>query len=474
MYIKRLALENYRGFQNLNIDFPKENRNLNVFVGINGAGKSSILDALSVALQGFVYSLYSLQDENVEWSLRDLDQFDVHPDDIQIDSDHFFVAADWGDDYKTIAWSISYQQYLRQLSLFDLADVDKQANADFLLSIHAQELSDYFKSVGVQSEKFNSSKLIDTQFLPIIAYYRTRRIEVYSSYNQRVQSPIYSLQSPYGDYPNSFSISSQYIASLSEWFTSEEDIENAKRLTSNIEYRRPNLQVVRSALETFAEQMDCSFLQKVQAARLQKNLWNPRTLLTVQKESIRLKINQLSDGERVLLALVLDIARRMAVFNPFTNTPEEALQGKGIILIDEIDLHLHPTWQRMILPALTTTFPNCQFIVTTHSPQVISSVPSESIFVLDGGSVIYNPGYTHGRDANSILRELMDVSDRMPKIQEKIDECFRLVDDENLEEAKIKLKALNEILGNNDPDIIHLKTMIDFLEENPSYPELTS
>lgn len=474
MYIKRLELENYRGFQKLNINFPEETRNLNVFVGINGAGKSSVLDALSLVLQGFVYTLYSLQDEDVKWSLRDLHQFDIHPDDIQVDSDHFLVAADWGDDYKTISWSIAYAQYLQQLSLFGLTDVDKQANTDFLLSIHAQELSDYFKLVGINSEQFNSSKAIDVRFLPVIAYYRARRTEVYSSYNRRIQPPIYSLQSPYGDYPNSFSISSQDITSLSEWFKSEEDIENAERLTSNIEYRRPNLQVVRSALETFSKQIGGSFFREVQALRLQKNLWNPRTLLTVQKESARLKIQQLSDGEKMLLVLVLDIARRMAVFNPFSNTPEESLQGKGIILIDEIDAHLHPTWQRMVLPALTATFPNCQFVVTTHSPQVISSVPSESIFVLDGGSVLYNPGYTHGRDANSILRELMHVSDRMPKIQEKIDECFRLVDDENLEGAKLKLKALNEILGNNDPDIIHLKTMIDFLEENPSYPESMS
>lgn len=102
--------------------------------------------------------------------------------------------------------------------------------------------------------------------------------------------------------------------------------------------------------------------------------------MTISKDSEDLVITQLSDGEKCLMAMVGDIARRLAIANPNRDDP---LQGSGIILIDEIELHLHPGWQQRVIPSLTKTFPNCQFIVTTHSPQVVSHVKSEGIYLLE-------------------------------------------------------------------------------------------
>ena len=91
----------------------------------------------------------------------------------------------------------------------------------------------------------------------------------------------------------------------------------------------------------------------------------PRMRMMINKGKQQLDILQLSQGEKSLLALVGDIARRLAMMNPLLEDP---LKGEGIILIDEIDLHLHPHWQRNIVRRLRETFPNCQFILTTHSP----------------------------------------------------------------------------------------------------------
>ncbi|WP_309143275.1 AAA family ATPase [Nostoc sp. CHAB 5836] len=116
--------------------------------------------------------------------------------------------------------------------------------------------------------------------------------------------------------------------------------------------------------------------------------------MTVIKQGEELIVNQLSDGEKCLLAMVGDLARRLAIANPSLPDP---LQGSGVVLIDEIELHLHPKWQREIIPALTRTFPNCQFIVTTHSPQVISQVKPEGIYILektDEGVVARRPERT--------------------------------------------------------------------------------
>lgn len=100
--------------------------------------------------------------------------------------------------------------------------------------------------------------------------------------------------------------------------------------------------------------------------------------MEIEKDGQLLTVNQLSDGEKCLIAMVSDLARRMAIANP-TGDP---LQGEGIILIDEIDLHLHPKWQRMIVPKLLEVFPNCQFIISTHSPHVLTHIQPENIFLL--------------------------------------------------------------------------------------------
>jgi predicted ATP-binding protein involved in virulence len=108
-----------------------------------------------------------------------------------------------------------------------------------------------------------------------------------------------------------------------------------------------------------------------------------------------LNVNQLSQGEKSLMALVGDIARRLAMMNPKLDNP---LLGKGIILIDEIDMHLHPQWQRSIIQRLQTTFPNCQFILTTHSPLVISDTQNILVYDLDGQEVNALPSL-YGQDA---------------------------------------------------------------------------
>ncbi len=215
MYIKRLELENYRGFQNLVIDFPAEANNLNVFVGINGSGKSSILDALSLALEGFVYTLYSSKNRNSEvffQNVRPRNYFDIHPDDIRINSDYLLVKADLGDSHQTISWSVSYEKYFQQLSLFKVAGVDSHSDSKF--------------SLGISFKNSNSVNFFDMEeSYPVVAYYRILRTNIDSYLHRSEGTTSYSKR-----YPNSFSISFQDLDSLADWFKSEEDIE--KRASS--------------------------------------------------------------------------------------------------------------------------------------------------------------------------------------------------------------------------------------------------
>ncbi len=173
---------------------------------------------------------------------------------------------------------------------------------------------------------------------------------------------------------------------------------------------------------------------------------------------------KLSDGEKCLLAIIGDLARRLAIANPFLNN---RLHGKGIVMIDEVDLHLHPSWQRIVVPLLETTFPNCQFILTTHSAQVLSHVRKpESIFLLkftDDGIQAGHPESVYGLDSNRILEDLMDVSERPVEIKTLIENLFDIIDRKDLENARDQLKSLKQNIG-TDPQLTKAEVLIRRME----------
>ena len=169
----------------------------------------------------------------------------------------------------------------------------------------------------------------------------------------------------------------------------------------------------------------------------------------------------LSHGERSILAVVLDLTRRLGEANPGRTDP--AAEAGAVVLIDEIDLHLHPKWQREIVRKLTETFPRCQFIATTHSPQVIGEVEHDRIQILakDGA---FSPTHSFGVDASRVLEEIMEAAPRNRKVRDMLSRASHLIDGERFNEARELLGKLAERLGSNDPDVIGLETLLDFVE----------
>lgn len=179
-----------------------------------------------------------------------------------------------------------------------------------------------------------------------------------------------------------------------------------------------------------------------------------------------LLVSQLSDGERGTLAMVLDLTRRLAQANPHLSDP--AAEAEAVVLIDEIDLHLHPRWQREVIHNLTAAFPKCQFIATTHSPQVISEVPHDRVQIMTPEGV-YSPDHSYGIDSSRVLEEIMDVTSRPRAIEEKLKEIANLSRPETVDQAREALGELAEKLelGENDPEVTRLRTLLDFMEGEP-------
>jgi predicted ATP-binding protein involved in virulence len=232
-----------------------------------------------------------------------------------------------------------------------------------------------------------------------------------------------------------------------EWFREREDLENELRLNDSDQYRDRELEAVRYAI---ANLLDGFSNLRVRRA--------PLLRMTADKQGEELIVNQLSDGEKCLLALAGDLARRLAIANPDRNY--NPLEGSGVVLIDEIELHLHPKWQRAIIPNLKKTFPNCQFIITTHSPQVISDLKWVHLLRSTSEGIAIERVPSFGKDSNRILETLMGTPERRQEIKEDLRELFRLIDKGELGKARQFRQELAHRMGEEDPEFVRADWLI--------------
>jgi predicted ATP-binding protein involved in virulence len=182
--------------------------------------------------------------------------------------------------------------------------------------------------------------------------------------------------------------------------------------------------------------------------------------MSIEKDGEELNVLQLSQGEKSLLALIGDIARRLAMMNPSMENP---LHGDGIVLIDEIDMHMHPGWQAKIVEKLQTTFPNTQFVLTSHSPLVIGSTPEVLVYEVGQEGVFETPTQ-FGKDANSVLIDAMDTLPRNEELQFEMNAAYDAIQDRRLEEARVKIALLQEKAGPSNVEVSRMKVLLRAME----------
>ncbi|MGG6270296.1 AAA family ATPase [Leptolyngbya sp. AN03gr2] len=427
MRIKALRLTNFRGFKDFHLEFPKSN--IAVFIGENGSGKSSLLNSMSLCLNVFVNELTQ---QKTTKSLFTAD--DIHK-----------AATNY-----TIALTIAQEAEAEELEI----------------SWKRPSHGNIFQSAHLLNALQSQLKDEPSSSIPVMADYPANRLIYNSDSKARLKSKNYDFSQFYA-YQNAFHKELIHYEDFVTWFRLEEDLENEIISRENRNYVSSNLKTIRTALEIFLSQLNATHFSNLRVVRERQDAnlglrGSMSSSLEISKDGIALKIEQLSEGERAIVLIVCDIARRLTIANPALDDPKT---GHGIVLIDEIDNHLHPQWQRQILPALTHTFPNCQFITTTHSPQVLSNLKPEEIFVLDNGKISNNIAYSYGRDSNSILYEFMGVEKRPEWMRQQLDRTFHLIDAGNIEGAKTAIAELQKSLGQNDPDIVKANTLLQFLYE---------
>jgi predicted ATP-binding protein involved in virulence len=411
MKVRRLEMTSFRGFRELTLEFTGP---MTVLVGINGAGKTSILDCLAVLLSQVSSKILSSKHGRR-----------FYESDVQNGAPHTLNTVEVQFDEAPIRWSLALVR----------KGFPRQA------SNNITELTELTETV-------RSGLVSGRNRLPLAIYYPIHRAPTAVSHSRTRPGHRFYEFKPFDAFIEALEEGGRDFRIFFDWFREREDLENEQRLQINSEYRDFQLQAVRTAIARFVPGFSNL---RVQRAPLR---------MIVQKGDNTLEVDQLSDGEKGLLAMAGDIGRRLAIANPSLQDP---LSGEAVVMIDEIELHLHPGWQRRVVKRLQETFPHCQFILTTHSPQVLSQVPAQSVILLDRFQRAEPPAGTLGRDSNSILAEVMGVPERPEETARRIHEIARMIDQEELPRARQALDELARQLGEHDSEVVRLRSLIEFL-----------
>lgn len=422
MELKKLELIGFRGFKNKQvINFPKDRQPV-IFVGINGAGKTSLLDAIRIAITPFYDRLMQVS----------LIHNDLKDSDINYEKDSAEVLLNWI--YPIESIETGYQSG---------AKIGKVIGSYFGIGKESE-----FETLALDIRN-KISLYKNEQSLAIVVHYPSQRLALELNVNDGT-----------GGTFNHYSALRNALASAIDfktffrWFRLTEDIENEQRLTQDPTYTEPGLKAVRNAI--------LAFLDNFTELRIQRS---PVTDMVIKKEGKKLSVQQLSSGEKSLLTLVGDLARRLAIANPGLKNP---LEGRGVVLIDEVDLHLHPTWQTKIVARLQKTFPNIQFILTTHSPLIINHLKPESVFFLKDNECYpaqQEDLITYGASIPSILAWQGVENSGIPmEIVDKINQIAQFTKDNKLDAAKEALATLKRLTNPIESEILNLETDIELKE----------
>jgi len=411
MKVKWLDINGFRGIEHLRLEFDEH---INVLVGDNGAGKSAILDCLAIIFSPLVARIVDTPgfrpNKGKIFSISDMSNNEKSA---QINVSITYKNLD-------VPWTHKWHRTRKGPALWP----NRGEMLNFADSI--------FRQIATQLDSSS----------PLAVYYPVNRAVL--------DIPLRTSRKPFFNQldanKDALSGTKIYFRVFFEWFRNREDLEN--------EMRRDKRKLPDTQLEAVRKAIT-SFLPGFSGLQVKRSPLR----MVIYKGNEELAVSQLSDGEKCLLAMVGDLARRLAIANPGVKNP---LEGSAVVLIDEIDLHLHPSWQRTVVPALERTFNNCQFILTTHSPAILSHVKTDNIFILqrkNGNVEVTKPESAYGRDSNSILENVMGVDKRPGKIKKQLSKLFEDIARGNLVQASKLLENLRKSIG-SDPELVKAEVLI--------------
>ena len=465
LVLSSMHITDFRRFVDLSISF---NKNITVLIGTNGSGKTSIAEGIAKTLSWLSNNL-----EKTDVVGRPITESDIYVGSkefsqvtttFEFDEKNTFDASigntvsgysgssptdvvdirQVAEMYKSVSHNPSI--YIPLLAFYSVERSDFSLSSTIAESASSDSISNRFSDLKTALD--GSGKLEDFSKLYIELVNRSKgeknkeieELEVQIETLQATIDDVYAGQITPENDPFNAKLNSK-----------KQELEDLKKTSSFKKYKR-HLEFVNLAIKTLVPEIE----------NIEVDRSSGKARIMVDNFGNRVNIAQLSQGQKMLVALSGDLARRLVKLNPNSENP---LHSHGIVVIDEIELHLHPRWQQEILINLQKTFPNLQFIVTTHSPQVLSTIDKDCIRILrfdnDGNASIDIPEFqTKGVCSSDILEQIMGTFAIPMVCEAKWLSDYSALVAESLWKSEEGVKLFDRIIkhfGEEHPEVLKIK-----------------
>jgi predicted ATP-binding protein involved in virulence len=444
MRIDRLELRNFKKFAAFDLNL---HRQFTLLIGENGAGKTSVLDAIAVALGIW---LVEPPDSTLMNSRRGIDPSEIRIESSRRGDRELFSEASGGVSIKARGQIESRDNLVWERGIKRGKRKATRAGAK--------------EALAVIEDAYERARTDDGVLLPVIAYYGAGRAWLPHRERPKSRSAASGRARRWAAFYDCLNERIR-IADLGDWFHRE-----AIAAVNRGGRFRPGFDVVRRAVLGCVPGAD--------------RMWfdGDRSEIVLSIEGRAQPFSNLSAGQRMMLALVADIAIKAVTQNnhlvpedapALTNgtLPDVLAQTSGVVLIDELDVHLHPRWQRRVATDLKSTFPRIQFVCTSHSPQVIGEVAPDEIRKLDDEALGRVPDQSYGLDSNAILEDIMGADSRTPTGARAIEAVEDALEECDLVKAREELYGLKQLQHGDTRDTARLEATINNLEVLTDAPD---
>ena len=420
MKLSKVTVQNYRCFTQEEILLDEQ---VTVIIGINSAGKTTLLDAIAITLNNYL-SQFPIKTPTLMKQSDVRKSFSENGSQINAESNFPLIIQAEGTVFEQpVIWKSQLNGEKTRPTVKDLATLKK-----------------------IVTDKVNQKN----EKMPLVAYYGTGRLHLKSAMKKTLQ-----VSGRFNYYANALQ-SSIDMTYMNNWFEKLTYMQLQKGTPI------PELQVVLRAVAKMYELSD----SQIEAFNVYFDVKQSQLMIEIHRQGNvqQLPLQQMSDGVKTTLMMVADIAYRMASLNGFLF--EKVLEEtSGVIIIDEIDLHLHPQWQKRILNDLQHIFPKIQWIVTTHAPSILTNIKTSQLRILKDGAIQQLEKQIYGKNIDDITRFVFGTDVRPKEVIERFEKFNHAIESQQFDVAKEWLDELEAMIDQNARELVEARINYQFEKE---------